>query len=115
MYLPWEHRVLYNSYLQMQRTQMKMNRFHASLLSISSKYIAFATLHIYICNYINILASIISVFLHNSETLRKDTKLSLQNICHTMPHKTLIGAYLFIIIFDKKIHQMLFGGHFFLN
>ena len=34
--------------------------------------------------------------------LRKGTKLSLQNICHTMPHKTLIGVYLFILILDKK-------------
>ena len=104
--------MLYNAYLQMQRSQKKMNRFHASLISISSKYIAFSTLHIYICNYIDLLASIISVFLHNSKTLRKDTKSSLQNICHTMPHKTLIGVYLFIRIFDKKINQTLFGGHF---
>ena len=41
MFLRYEHRLLYNAYLQMQRSQMKMNRFHASLISISSKYIAF--------------------------------------------------------------------------
>ena len=29
-----------------------------------------------------------------------------------MPHKTLIGVYLFIIIFDKNINQTLCGGHF---
>ena len=71
--------------------------------------------YIYICNYIDLLASIISVFLHNSKMLRKDIKLSLQNICHTMPHKTIICLYLFIIILDKKINQTLFGAHFVLK